>query len=334
MIAVGFLCITALAVHTVAGNNADNATVSCEAQSTMPEATLHSELVWIESGAFTMGSNAHYPEERSEQVVTVSGFWIDRHEVTNAQFAEFVAETGYVTVAERQPKQSDHPDIPANLLEPGAAVFTPPVDPRTGGVIQWWRFVAGANWRRPAGTNSSIDGLDRHPVVQVAYEDALAYAKWKGRDLPTEAQWEFAARAGNDEPGNNLAQTPQRDGEWIANTWQGIFPVQNTRDDGYHGSAPIGCFPPNAYGLYDMIGNVWELTADAYTPNHDTIPPVAERPFRVTIKGGSFLCAPNYCARYRPSARQAQDADLGASNVGFRTVLNVTQDHTRANSSF
>jgi len=283
--------------------------------------------VWIHGGKFFMGSDTHYPEERSAHEVSIAGFWIDSHEVTNTQFTEFVDETGYLTVAERQPRPQDYPDIPAEMLEPGAAVFFSPVSiANNGDITQWWRFVPGASWRHPEGPGSSIDGRENHPVVQVAYEDALAYAIWKGRALPTEAQWEFAALGGAKDFTGRSEAYRYKDGKWTANTWQGVFPIQNSKSDGYEGTAPVGCFTSNGYGLYDMIGNVWEITADRYKRDHDAMQPASGAPVstsRITIKGGSFLCAENFCARYRPTARQPQDADLGASHIGFRTVRNV-----------
>lgn len=235
-------------------------------------------MVWVAGGEFSMGSDAHYPEEAPERAARVDGFWIDRHEVTNAQFAQFVATTEYVTLAERDT------DAPA-----GSAVFA------SGG----WQYVEGASWREPEGPGSSVEGRERHPVVHVALEDAEAYAAWLGRALPTETQWEYAAAA--------------QQGPAQANTWQGRFPVRNTAEDGYPGTAPVGCFAPNRHGLHDMIGNVWELTATAAW----TVP--GRGPANV-IKGGSHLCAPNFCRRYRATARQTQEHALGTGHVGFRTV--------------
>jgi formylglycine-generating enzyme required for sulfatase activity len=294
--------------------------------------------VWIEGRTFVMGDDDERPEERVEHEVTVSSFWIDRHEVTNAQFARFVAATGYRTLAERGLDPKNHPGMPPELLVPGSVVFSIPdgivnlIDVR-----QWWRFVPGADWRHPLGPGSSIEGKDNHPVVGVAYEDALAYASWLGRDLPTEAQWELAAQGGLDGAtyswGDEYYDPAQG---WKANTWQGLFPLKDGADDGYHGTAPVGCFTPNGYGLFDMAGNVWEYALDWWVPSHPSPaasdpkgPPEAlavrytsgADPFVVT-KGGSWLCAPNFCARYRPAARQPQELGLGASHLGFRTVLN------------
>jgi len=292
-------------------------------------------MVFIRGGTFVMGSERQRPEERFTHVVRVDGFWIDRHEVTNAQFREFVTATGYVTLAERGLDPATHPDMPRDLLAPGSVVFIQPTNVASGGrITQWWQYVPGANWREPTGPGSSIAGKDNHPVVHIAYEDALAYARWRGRELPTEAQWEFAARGGRDGE-DDWSSAFDAEGKPIANSWQGIFPVYNTNEDGYAGTAPVGCFKPNGYGLYDMIGNVWEWTSDWYRPGHSRDAALNPRgpelqdlkltggqsPSRV-IKGGSFLCASNYCARYRPAARQPQEVDLGAAHLGFRTVLN------------
>lgn len=290
--------------------------------------------VRIDGATFVMGDDDTYPEEGPAHEVTVSGFWIDSHEVTNAQYAKFVAETGYVTVAERQPDPEDWPGVPAESLTPGSAVFTPPEAGRAP--ANWWSFVPGANWRRPQGPDSTIEGMDNHPVVHVAWEDAKAYADWAGRELPTEAQFELAARSKRNGTwpwdGGELAPG----GHHRANTWQGEFPVTNTGEDEHAGLAPVGCFEENDYGAYDLIGNAWEWTANWYAPRHipgdsaDPAGPAEEQSFDYqnggmlvkVIKGGSFLCAPNYCLRYRPAARQAADIGLGTNHTGFRTVLN------------
>ena len=225
-------------------------------------------MVFIPPGVFTMGSDRQEPEERYTHLVRVDGFWIDQHEVTNGEFARFVAATGYVTAAERAPDPTLHSDIPKELLTPGASVFVPPTALQRGGdITQWWQFIEGASWRHPEGPNSSIDGRENYPVVNVAYEDALAYARWRGHDLPTEAQWEYAARGGRDGE-DDWSSAYDKNGEPIANTWQGVFPVYNSKDDGYSGASPVGCFKSNGYGLYDMIGNVWEWTSDWYQPGH------------------------------------------------------------------
>lgn len=323
-----------------------DAAAKCAAPSQLPVVPGDtSGMVFIPAGAFAMGSERNRPEERSTHLVRVDGFWIDTHEVTNAEFAAFVKATGYVTQAERQ--RGLDPASSTSSPGPGVAVFVSPADLSRGGdITQWWRFIEGANWRHPEGPDTSIEGRENHPVVDVTYEDALAYANWRGHDLPTEAEWEYASRGGS------TAEAPSSEayenGKPVANTWQGIFPVLNTEDDGYTGTAPVGCFKPNGYGLYDMIGNVWEWTKDWYRPGHDSTPalnpsgptaPVRFDPTRApskVIKGGSYLCAYNFCARYRSTARQPQEADLGTAHIGFRTVLRkpaAGESHARSEAS-
>lgn len=287
----------------------------------------HPGMVWVPGGRFEMGDTEN-PEEQPLRTTTVDGLWMDRTEVTNHEFAAFVQATGYITSAERPVDILAHPGLPPDLQQAGAVVFVMPNDLKAGGQLtQWWRYTPGANWRHPGGPASSIENRGAFPAVTLTYQDALAYARWKGRSLPTEAQWEWAARAGQKRAGQDHAQPQQ------ANTWQGLFPVVNSGDDGFVGLAPVGCYAPNALGLFDMMGNVWEMTADPYTANHaDTSttqtasrapPPTPKTPAQRVIKGGSFLCAPNYCMRYRSGARQAQEDDLGASHLGFRTVLSA-----------
>jgi formylglycine-generating enzyme required for sulfatase activity len=267
-----------------------------------------------------MGADNAFPEEGPASQQSVAGFWMDRTEVTNAQFADFVAATGYRTLAERGVRIS--PDESSPVVA-GSAVFRPQAEgSRVPGLESWWTFVPGASWREPEGPGSSLDGREREPVVHVAFEDAAAYAAWAGRSLPTEEQFELAAQTSARRNAN---------GEYSANTWQGRFPVQNEPIDGYAGAAPVACYEPNALGLYDMVGNVWEWTASAYYPRHD-FAAKAEHPDGfdpnqpgepvAVLKGGSYLCAPDYCMRYRPQARIGQSRGLGASHVGFRTVLN------------
>lgn len=304
----------------------------CASYSGLPEDEgPQSGMVRIAGGTFTMGNDEGWPEERPAHRVTVSAFWIDRHEVTNAQFARFVAATGYRTVAERGLDPAERPDLPPELLVPGSMVFD-----RDGATGPGWSYRTGASWRHPSGPGSSIDGLPNRPVVQVAYEDALAYARWLERDLPTEAEWEFAARGGLDGAtyawGNDYYDPALG---WQANSWQGPFPGHDEGLDGFGGLAPVGCYPANGYDLLDMTGNVWEYVRDWYVPGHpaatqlDPTGPDLALASRlagpggpsVVIKGGSWLCAPTFCARYRPSARQAQELGLGTNHVGFRTVL-------------
>ena len=303
------------------------------------------DMVWIPGGTFRMGSDNHYAEEAPVHSVTVDAFWIDRTPVTNRQFREFVRATGHVTFVEIAPDPRDYPGALPNMLRAGSLVFTPPKHPieDMGNWSQWWTFKFGANWRRPCGPRSSLSGLNDHPVVHVAYSDALAYAKWAGKDLPTEAEWEFAARGGLD--GAEFAWGDQLtpSGKQMANTWQGTFPHENLKLDGYECTSPVTAFPPNGYGVYDMIGNVWEWTNDWYSPRHeadagkacciptnprggledssyDPCQPEIRIPRKV-LKGGSHLCAPNYCRRYRPAARHPEPVDTSTSHVGFRCVV-------------
>ncbi|WP_051505602.1 formylglycine-generating enzyme family protein [Mesorhizobium sp. WSM2561] len=301
-------------------------------------------MVFIEGGTFRMGSDRHYPEEAPPHRVTVEDFWIDRAPVTNREFRRFVNATGYVTVAEKKPRAGDYPGALPHMLKAGSLVFSPPkqaVDLRDW--TQWWRFRFGASWRRPYGPRSSTSGLDDHPVVHVAYEDAEAYSGWAGKELPTEAEWEFAARGGIDGAEYAWGDAFMPDGKAMANTWHGVFPYLNSKADGYDRTSPVRTFPPNGYGLVDMIGNVWEWTSDFYAAKHAEdapspccIPknprnPQVEESFdprepeigipRKVVKGGSHLCAPNYCRRYRPAARHAQPVDSSMSHVGFRCVV-------------
>jgi formylglycine-generating enzyme len=288
-------------------------------------------MTWIEGGAFRMGSDDFYPEERPVREVEVEGFWMDTHLVTAANFRRFVRDTGYVTVAERPLDPADYPDADPELLVPGSLVFrkTPGPVPLND-VHNWWEYVPGAYWKRPGGPRTTINGRDRHPVVQVAFEDAEAYASWAGKDLPTESEWELAARGGLDGAVFAWGDDHFPDGRAMANAWQGEFPWQNLKIDGYEGTSPVGTFPPNGYGLFDMTGNVWEWTADAFTnggivaekaccaPHH--LGTVDKFPRKV-IKGGSHLCAPNYCLRYRPAARQSETIDTSTGHIGFRCIV-------------
>jgi formylglycine-generating enzyme len=302
------------------------------------------DMVWIPGGTFLMGSNDHYPEEAPAHPATVAGFWMDVYQVTNAQFRRFVNETGYVTVAERTPRAEDYPGAIPELLVPGSVVFRQParrVD--LGNHYNWWEWVPGADWRHPEGPESTLHGRERHPVVHVAWEDVTAYATWAGKEMPTEAEWEFASRGGLE--GKEFAWgdefTPR--GKQMANTWQGEFPVENLELDGFGRTAPVGSYPPNGYGLFDTIGNVWEWTTDWYTDRHEvangccggagvnptggsregSIDPResgASIPRKV-LKGGSFACAPNYCRRYRPAARMHHPIDTGTCHIGFRCIV-------------
>jgi len=291
--------------------------------------------VWVNEAEFIMGDNSHYPEEGPAHKVSVQGFWIDAHEVSNAQFATFVDASNYVTVAERAPDPNDWPaDVPEDFLKAGSVLFTPPEPGQSA--ANWWSWVPGTDWRHPDGPGSSIRGKDHYPVVHVAYEDAQAYATWAGRSLPTEAQFELAARGGRNTifPWGSNELAPH--GQHQANTWQGNFPMNNNAEDGHQGLAPVGCFGANDYGAYDLIGNVWEWTSNWYYPAHNehasdnptgptleqSINSAASAVPEKVIKGGSYLCAENYCLRFRPAAREAQDTGLGTSHIGFRTVKN------------
>lgn len=312
-------------------------TTAAQASADSPE-TCAKDLapVWIEGGQFLMGSNQTYREEANATELTVSGFWIDPTEVTVADFETFVTSTGYVTVAERGLDDDEvdeavleaHPEY-RELMAPGGAVFKP--DPRSSlRNANWWAFVPGASWRHPHGPDEEA-AKPSHPVTQISYQDAAKYAAWAGGRLPSEAEWEFAALGGRSNADFGTESPPN------ANTWQGIFPVVNTADDGFTDVAPVGCFAPNQNGLYDMLGNVWEWTADPYLRGQaserrssanlyadDSGDQTTEEPISRVIKGGSFLCAENYCRRYRPAARQPQETGLGTNHIGFR----VAYDHS------
>ena len=301
-------------------------------------------MSFVPGGTFRMGSDKHYPEEAPAHRVTVSGFWIDRTPVTNRQFKDFVRATGHVTFAELPPDPKNYPGALPHMLYAASLVFAPPgrpVDLKNWG--EWWQFLKGANWRHPYGSKSNINALDNHPVVHVAYADALAYAQWAGKELPTEAEWEFAARGGLDGAEFAWGDEFKPGGQHRANTWQGNFPNENLAEDGFERTSPVMAFPSNGYGVYDMIGNVWEWTADWWSAKHEADAPkaccVPENPRggseaasydlcqpqikipRKVIKGGSHLCAPNYCRRYRPAARHAEAVDTSTSHLGFRCII-------------
>jgi formylglycine-generating enzyme required for sulfatase activity len=295
------------------------------------------DMVWIEGGTFLMGSDRHYPEERPLRSVRAEGFWIDRAPVTNREFARFVAATGYTTFAERAPRAEDFPDAPAENLVAGSMVFLPSSRPiPLDQPHLWWAFVRGADWRHPNGPDSSLSGLEDHPVVHVALVDVEAYAAWAEVALPEEKEWEYAAKGGLETAEYAWGEALEPNGEPMANTWQGTFPFYNSGRDGWVRTSPVGFYPANGYGLFDMIGNVWEWTQDWWTAHPIDDPrkmfsPVQRRasaapddllqiPRRV-LKGGSHLCAPNHCSRYRPSARHAHPIDAGASDIGFRCVV-------------
>jgi formylglycine-generating enzyme required for sulfatase activity len=297
-------------------------------------------MVWIPGATFVRGSdNPRMRDARPLHEVTVDGFWIDQTTVTNEQFARFVEATGYVTVAERTPSASDFPDAPAEKRVPGAVVFTPPAGPVSlDNHLNWWKYVKGANWKHPEGPNSDLKGRDKHPVVQVAWEDAVAYARWAGKRLPTEAEFELAARGGLEGRKYAWGDDLRPGDKWMANIWQGRFPYDNTVEDGYKATAPVGSFPANGYGLYDMAGNVWQWCSDWYRydyyhelaagkqpvvnpegPDYSydpSEPGIAKR----VMRGGSYLCTDQYCTAYEVGARGRGAADSGTNHLGFRCV--------------
>ena len=299
-------------------------------------------MLHLPGGAFAMGAAALRPEEGPPRPVRLKGFWIDRTEVTNADFARFVAATGYQTLAERPLDPRAYPGLspdqrrPSSLVFVGADAGSRSKADEEGGPAQWWRVIPGANWRHPDGPGSAITGREAWPVVHVAWADAMAYARWLGRDLPTEAEWEYAARGGLAGKRYVWGDRPQDPAHPRANTWQGAFPAVDSGQDGYKArAAPVGCYRPNGFGLVDMAGNVWEWTRDWFKPGLDdaatveiggppqvrALDPAEPNIPKHVIKGGSFLCSDDYCFRYRPAARTPGPPDTGASHIGFRTVL-------------
>lgn len=296
-------------------------------------------MIWIPGGTFWMGcDDCEMPDTQPVHMVTVDGFWMDRTPVTNAQFAEFVKTTGYVTAAERKPDPKDYPGIDPSKLVAGSAVFTPPAqNVALDDLSEWWHYVPGASWKEPDGPNSNIKGRDNYPVVQIAWEDAAAYAKWAGKRLPTEAEFEFASRGGLDRNRYAWGNDLKPGGMWVANIWQGRFPSNNTGDDGYVGASPVTAFPPNGFGLVDVGGNVWQWCADWYRPDYfatlasqgvahnpqgpaDSYDPQEPGIAKRVQKGGSFLCSDRYCSRYLAGSRGRGAVDSGGSNTGFRCV--------------
>jgi formylglycine-generating enzyme required for sulfatase activity len=302
-------------------------------------------MIWIPGAAFIMGSDSHYPEEAPAHPVKVDGFWIDETPVTNRAFMEFVKATGHVTMAEKVPDPKDYPGALPEMLRAGSLLFIQPKSVNGPDISQWWTFKFGATWRRPLGGLSDLRGRLDHPVIHVAWSDAKAYADWAGLDLPTEAEWEFAARGGLEDTEYAWGDQMMPDGSIMANTWQGTFPTHSEKPKGHERTSPVRSFPPNGYGLYDMIGNVWEWTNDYWSTRHPEVAakaccipknprggdaeasldprlPDIRIPRRV-LKGGSHLCAPNYCRRYRPAARHAEPEDTSTSHVGFRCVKRI-----------
>lgn len=303
-----------------------------------PSAALE-DMVWVPGGTFWMGcDDCEMPDAEPIHLVTVDGFWMDATPVTNAQFAKFVEAAKYKTMAERQLDPQDFPGLPAEKLVPGSAVFTPPLaQVSLNNFLNWWKYVPGANWRRPEGPQSDVKGREDHPAVQIAWEDAAAYAKWAGKRLPTEAEFEFAARGGMDRKHYAWGDELKPNGKWAANIWQGRFPWKNRVEDGYERTSPVKAFPPNGFGLYDMGGNVWQWCADWYRPDYfaelapsgaahnpqgpsESYDPQEPGSSKRVQKGGSFLCSDQYCSRYLVGSRGRGAPDSGGSNTGFRCV--------------
>jgi formylglycine-generating enzyme required for sulfatase activity len=301
-------------------------------------------MVWVGGGTFLMGSEEFYPEERPVHTVEVDGFWMDEHPVTVAEFRRFVKATGHLTFAQVAPDAAEYPDADPELLVPGSLVFRKALGPvDLTDYTNWWSWVPDADWRHPGGPGSTLHGLERHPVTHIAYADAEAYAAWAGKSLPTEAEWEFGARGGLEGKAFVWGDEFAPKGKMMANTWQGEFPWENLRLDRFEGTSPVRSYPPNGYGLYDMAGNVWEWTSDFYRADHSgeaehpccvpsnprvdipdqshIAPGPGEHIPRRVIKGGSHLCAPNYCLRYRPAARQAETVDTSTGHIGFRCII-------------
>jgi formylglycine-generating enzyme len=323
----------------------DNVTSSRDASPNLNHVNAPTKgMVWVPGGMFAMGSADFYPEERPVHRVVVDGFWMDDHPVTVAEWRRFVKATGRLSEAERAPNAEDYPGADPAELVPGSLVFTPPEGPvPMDDVRRWWSWTPGAQWRHPEGPGSTLQGRDRHPVTHVTFADAEAYASWAGKQLPTEAEWERAARGGVEGAVYAWGDELSPKGRAMANVWQGRFPWENLLDDGWYGTSPVKSFPANGFGLFDMSGNVWEWTSDFFTPHHAadeakaccvpenprvTSPAaslVADQPGphipRRVLKGGSHLCAPNYCLRYRPAARQGEHVETSTSHIGFRCII-------------
>jgi formylglycine-generating enzyme required for sulfatase activity len=297
--------------------------------------TTKTKMVWIKGGTFQMGSDEpEFPDARPVHAVTVNGFWMDEHEVTYGQYAEFVKATGFKTVAEQPLDPANYLGVPADKLVPGSAVFSAPAqEVALDNPLQWWQYVPGANWLQPQGPAREVKNSKKSPVVQVSYEDALAYAHWAGKRLPTEAEWEYAARGGKEKQKYYWGSELKPDNKWVANIYQGNFPDKNTGEDSYMGVAPIKSFPPNAYGLYDMEGNVWEWCSDLYRPDYysqsptknplgptDSYDPQEPNVVKRVQRGGSFLCSDQYCIRYKAGSRGKGEVTSSSDNLGFRCV--------------
>jgi formylglycine-generating enzyme required for sulfatase activity len=330
-------CDTGMSRHSLhAASLAETETVSVSTKAHAHNTTPG--MTWIPGGRFWMGTN-HMEDAQPVHEVEIKGFWMDRTDVTNEEFARFVKATGYVTIAERPLDQKEFPNLASDELSPGSVVFTPPAGPvPLDHPLVWWSFVRGANWRHPDGPNSSLRGKEKYPVVQIAWPDAVAYANWAGKRLPTEAEWEFAARGGRDRQDYPWGNELKPGGKWQANIFQGHFPDKNTAEDGYSGIAPVASFPANDFGLYDMSGNVWQWVADWYRPDYyaqlqrdgtvavdphgpkDSFDPQELGVAKRVQKGGSYLCTDQYCERYMPGARGKGDPETGTNHLGFRCV--------------
>ena len=297
--------------------------------------TVREKMVWIAGDTFKMGTDdPDYNDATPLHNITVDGFWMDEHEVTNAEYEKFVKATGYRTVAEQPLNPADFPGIPAENLVPGSGVFTPTSQPVSlDNPMQWWQYVPGANWRNPHGPESSVNGKPNYPVVHISYTDAMAYAKWAGKRLPTEAEWEYAAQGGKGQQPYYWGSELKPGGKWMANIYQGNFPDADTGEDGYIGLAPVKSFLANGYGLYDMDGNVWEWCSDFYRPDYyknspaknpqgpsDSYDPDEPDMVKRVQRGGSFLCSDQYCIRYRPGSRGKGEINSASDNLGFRCV--------------
>jgi formylglycine-generating enzyme required for sulfatase activity len=298
-------------------------------------------MVWIPGGTFLRGSdNPKMRDAMPRHEITVDGFWMEQTAVTNEEFRRFVDATGYVTIAERTPEAKDFPGAPPENLVAGSVVFSPPSGPVSlDNHLQWWNYIKGASWRHPDGPSSDLNGRENHPVVQVAWDDAVAYARWAGKRLPTEAEFELAARGGLKNQKYAWGDDFKPEGRWMANIWQGHFPYENTGEDGFKATAPVGSFPANGYGLYDMSGNVWEWCSDWYRADYyqtlvslgipirnpdgpkDSFDPSEPRTAKRVMRGGSYLCTDQYCTAYEVGARGKGAPDSGTNHVGFRCVL-------------
>jgi sulfatase modifying factor 1 len=329
------------AEHTVASV----ATPAAKVNATSAPGAAPPGMVWIPGGTFWMGcENCGMPDALPVHLVEVDGFWMDRAPVTNAEFERFVKATSYVTVAERPLDPKDFPGVPREKLVPGSAIFVPTSTPvPLDNPLQWWRYTPGANWKHPAGPGSDLKGRADHPVVHVAFEDAVMYAQWAGKRLPTEAEFEFAARGGLDRQKYSWGNEMNPGGKAAANTWQGRFPAKDQGDDGYLGTSPVTAFPPNGFSLYDMGGNVWQWCADWYRPDayatpaqagavalnpqgpSDSFDPQEPGAAKRVTRGGSFLCTDQYCARYLVGSRGKSEISTGSSNLGFRLVQSATR---------